>query len=60
MYRPTHVILPMGPQTTMSPFDAAYICRNLLSNCHTVIPMLFKMNDSPNFVAENSFRINEQ
>ena len=42
IYKPTHIIMPIGEATTSSPAAAAYACHNYLKNCHTVIPMLLK------------------
>ena len=42
LYRPTHVLLPVGSQCSLTPESAARVCRENLTSCHTVIPMLFK------------------
>lgn len=41
LYRPSHVLLPIGGQCTMGPYEAATACKKYLPNCHTVIPMHF-------------------
>ena len=42
LYKPTHVLMPMGEQCTLGAFDAAYVCKQFLTNCQTLIPMFFK------------------
>lgn len=48
LYRPTHVLMPVGDKCTLSPFDAAYACKQFLNNCQTLIPMYFSslMNET--------------
>ena len=41
MYKPTHVLMPIDGKCTMGPQEAAFACKNFLSNCHTVIPMRY-------------------
>ena len=42
MYKPTHVLMPIDGKCTMGPQEAAFACKNFLSNCHTVIPMRYE------------------
>lgn len=46
MYRPTHVLLPIGGKCTMGPYEAAIACKKFLTTCHTVIPMHFSSGET--------------
>ena len=46
LYKPTHVLMPMGEQCTMGACDAAYACKEFLTNCQTFIPMHFKTTNA--------------
>ena len=52
VYKPTHTVLPVGELCTLKAFDAAYVCKNFLTNCQTVIPINFKVCESQNQVLE--------
>lgn len=41
VYKPTHVILPIGEGTMTDASVAAQACHIFLKHCHTVIPMYF-------------------
>ena len=45
LYKPTHVLMPMGEQCSLGAFDAAYVCKQFLTNCQTLIPMFFRSNE---------------
>ena len=58
LYKPTHVLMPMGEQCTMGAYDAAYACKEFLTNCQTFIPMHFKTtnaNELQNQVSSDTF-----
>eukprot|EP00353_Schmidingerella_taraikaensis_P007701 CAMPEP_0185573480 /NCGR_PEP_ID=MMETSP0434-20130131/5174_1 /TAXON_ID=626734 ORGANISM="Favella taraikaensis, Strain Fe Narragansett Bay" /NCGR_SAMPLE_ID=MMETSP0434 /ASSEMBLY_ACC=CAM_ASM_000379 /LENGTH=90 /DNA_ID=CAMNT_0028189711 /DNA_START=734 /DNA_END=1006 /DNA_ORIENTATION=+ len=46
--------MPIGSQTTMNMTDAALVYRDYLKNCHTIIPMLFKLSEEPEFEQEST------
>ena len=39
LYKPTHLLLPIGGNFTMGPEEAAYACKKFLTNAKTIIPM---------------------
>ena len=39
LYRPTHLLIPIGGNFTMGPEEAAYAVKNFLTGAHTIIPM---------------------
>ena len=40
-YHPTHVLIPMGEKFTLSPAEAATICKDQLDNCKTIVPLYY-------------------
>ena len=42
LYRPSHVLMPIGEQCVLQPAEAALACKRYLTNCRTVIPIFFK------------------
>ena len=57
LYKPTHLLLPIGGNFTMGPEEAAYAVKNFLTTATTIIPMHFMTfpllkGDYPEFVAE--------
>ena len=41
LYKPTHLLLPIGGNFTMGPEEAAFAVKRFFSHAHTVIPMHF-------------------
>ena len=41
LYRPTHLLLPIGGNFTMGPEEACYAVRKFFHHAHTVVPMHF-------------------
>mmetsp|Transcript_39852 Transcript_39852/g.29404 ORF Transcript_39852/g.29404 Transcript_39852/m.29404 type:complete len:92 (-) Transcript_39852:44-319(-) len=41
LYKPTHLLLPIGGHFTMGPEEAGYAVAKFLKHAHTVIPMHF-------------------
>ena len=39
LYKPTHLLLPIGGNFTMGPEEAAYAVKKYLTNANTIIPM---------------------
>ena len=60
VYKPTHTVLPIGELCTLKAFDAAYVCKNFLTNCQTVIPINFKVCESQNQVLETKHMNEDQ
>ena len=46
MYKPSHIVLPIGGIDTMGPEEAAYAVQNFFKNAHMVIPMHFGTHKS--------------
>ena len=42
LYKPTHILIPIGEMTLSTPKAAAAACKTHLKNCHTLIPMLLR------------------
>ena len=42
LHKPTHVLMPIGAKTTMTPEMAAQVCHSYLKSCRVLIPMLFR------------------
>jgi hypothetical protein len=41
LYKPTHLMLPIGGKFTMGPEEAAYALKKFFSHAHTIFPMHF-------------------
>ena len=41
LYKPTHLLLPIGGNFTMGPEEAAFAVKRFFNHAHTVIPMHF-------------------
>ncbi len=40
-YKPSHVLIPLGPKCSMQPSCAARAIQHSLPSCHTIIPLQF-------------------
>jgi len=46
MYKPSHVIVPIGGLDTMGPEEAAYAIEHFFTHAHMVIPMHYGTHKS--------------
>lgn len=44
LYAPSHVILPVGPSSSLGVEEAAIVCSKYLRSYHTVIPLVLRLD----------------
>ena len=55
LYRPSHVIMPIGGQCVLQPAEAALACKGYLTNCRNVIPIYFKSTNDNSGIRQLGF-----
>ena len=43
VYSPSHVVIPIGPLSSLSPAEAALACSEYLRSYHTLIPLFMTL-----------------
>lgn len=54
LYAPSHVILPVGPSSSLGVEEAAIVCSEYMRNYHTVIPLVLRLDYDETLLHRNS------